>query len=116
MNPHPKPPSRKAEKQQAAKLLADYRHQQAEMAIERDGGMCQICASKGVVRQATDVHHVFGRGYAGSRREDHTGLMCVCRECHPAPLYNHDWGSDHEIMKLARKINDIRRPTDDTQR
>ena len=73
----------------------------------RDGGLCRICNDKrDALERAVDVHHVFGRGNdISSWREDYTALMCVCRACHPAPLYSHNWDSDHPVVVLARKIN-----------
>jgi len=41
-----------------------------------------------------------------SWREDHIALICVCRACHPAPLYAHSWDSDHELVLLAKEINE----------
>ncbi len=103
---HPKPEPRKRQKKRASKRLADHRHQQALRAKDRDLWRCQICADKGVTTRAWDVHHVFGRGYTvDSWREDFTALMCVCRGCHPAPLYSQNWLGDHWIVVLARRIN-----------
>ncbi len=103
---HPKPEPRKRQKQRASFRLADHRRQQALRAKDRDSWRCQICADKGVTTRALDVHHIFGRGRTkGDWRENYMALLCVCRACHPAPLYSHDWKSDHEIVALARRIN-----------
>lgn len=83
--------------------LATYRRKQAEIAAERDEGVCQLCGGPG-----DDVHHVFGRGRTVENpRERHTALMVVCRECHPAPLYSHDPGtSEHKVAVRMREINE----------
>lgn len=83
--------------------LATYRRKQAEIAVERDEGVCQLCGGPG-----NDVHHVFGRGRTvEDPRESHTALMVVCRECHPAPLYSHDPGSsEHKVAVRMREINE----------
>jgi hypothetical protein len=76
---HPKPPTRKAEKEKQRARLREYRREQYQLAIDRDGGLCRMCG-----RMAADVHHVYGRGKrAGDWREHHDNLICVCRQCHP---------------------------------
>lgn len=87
--------------------LKEYRKEQRWLAFQRDDGLCQICLREhNRLRRADDVHHVFGRSRRVDWREHHTSLMCVCRECHPSPLYLHNpETSDHEIAKLMRNIN-----------
>jgi len=85
-----------------------YRASQRELAIERDGGLCQICAAEGIHREADDVHHVYGRGHkAGDWREDYKNLMCVCRECHPMPIFSKPAGENLRwVEEILEKINE----------
>jgi len=88
--------------------LINYRYEQRELAIQRDGGLCQICASKGIMKEADDVHHVYGRWRGGDNfwREDHKNLMCVCRNCHPMPIHSKPAGDNLRwVEEILENIN-----------
>lgn len=50
--------------------------------------LCQMCKEKGIIRPATEVHHIMFISQAGSRLEaydigyDSDNLMSLCKECH----------------------------------
>lgn len=46
--------------------------------------LCERCESLGVVRAASEVHHVIPIDVNPSLRLDPDNLMAVCRECHEA--------------------------------
>jgi hypothetical protein len=79
-----------------------YRKINKIICIERDAGKCAIhYFNKGEEVLACDVHHVFGRGkVAGDYREHYTNLMCVCRECHPLPIF-----TANNILKAGENLS-----------
>ena len=68
--------------------LEEHRKIQRSLAIFRDGGRCMMCKwTYGIETSYQEVHHVFGRGTSpDSIKEFYTSLMCVCQDCHPAPI------------------------------
>ena len=57
---------------------------------KKEKGLCEECAKKGIVRAATEVHHIVpiqqGRNKTDMERlaYDITNLECVCTDCHIA--------------------------------
>jgi len=80
--------SRAEEKSSRLHALKKFREQQYQYAKIRDNGACTICFyNNGVLRNASEVHHVYSRGRArGDWREHFTSLLCVCQQCHPMPI------------------------------
>lgn len=81
---------RKKEEAEKRNALRDYRRIQYRRAIERDDGKCVFCwFIHQRIREAVDVHHVFGRANKNGKdlwKEEYTSLLCTCRECHPLPI------------------------------
>ena len=109
--PCPKPSrgERISAKQAEQNDLRNFRAENAQVAIDRDGGLCAICYFKyNRIRPYDDVHHVYSRGKrAGDCRERYTSLLCVCRQCHPLPIMtpgaSKDLGWVEDILRLANE-------------
>lgn len=72
------------------KLLNSARwHEVRAAVIARDCGLCRDCAERGLIRVATEVHHIVPVETAGAsavRMEelalDSTNLISLCHACH----------------------------------
>lgn len=60
---------------------ADWRRIRAQ-ALERDRRQCQHCLKRGLVKRATDVHHIITIEDAPWLRLVLTNLISLCKECH----------------------------------
>lgn len=49
-------------------------------ALERDKGLCQVCAKAGRVTLATEVDHINPRAKKGDHSLDN--LQSICNQCH----------------------------------
>jgi len=57
--------------------------QQRKLAIERDGGICQVCGK--YIGNSIDIHHKDERGANVSlkeRNDELDNLICLCHKCH----------------------------------
>lgn len=48
--------------------------------MHRDGGLCQVCFSAGLIVQAKEVDHIVAKHNGGT--DDETNLQAICIECH----------------------------------
>lgn len=58
--------------------------------LKQEKGLCEECAKKGIIRSATEVHHIVPilQGHSKMEMEllayDLKNLECVCADCHIA--------------------------------
>jgi 5-methylcytosine-specific restriction enzyme A len=65
----------------AAERGYGYAWQQLRLLIlRRDCGLCQVCLTQGVVRQADAVDHIVPKEEGGTDDEDN--LQSICNACH----------------------------------
>ncbi len=50
------------------------------LALERDCGLCQVCARAGRITQATEVDHITPRAKGGT--DELANLQSICQPCH----------------------------------
>lgn len=50
--------------------------------LERDHYLCQVCKQRGIVKQATTVHHLIPLRVDYSKRLDVENLETICQSCH----------------------------------
>jgi 5-methylcytosine-specific restriction enzyme A len=50
--------------------------------LERDHGLCQVCAAQGRVSIARDVDHIVNKAQGGTDAE--SNLQAICPPCHTA--------------------------------
>lgn len=102
--PKPSRKDRKADAAKEAAALKKHRAMQRMLAIDRDNSLCVYhFFNKGVEVQATEVHHVFGRGTSvESVQEGYRNLVCTCRSCHPQPSLAYS----EKVVGFLKKVNE----------
>jgi 5-methylcytosine-specific restriction protein A len=70
------------------KIYQSQRWRMLRLAKLSDNPLCEMCATKGIVKPAVDVHHIVSFMTADDevRRKalayDYDNLMSLCKECH----------------------------------
>lgn len=61
-------------------------HRVRDYVWKRDSGLCQDCASKGIVKAGVDVHHIIPLTKKNVKDEsialNPQNLILLCKECH----------------------------------
>lgn len=73
----------KSAKTSARGYGADWRKVRLQ-AMQRANWLCEDCLAKGIVRPATDGHHVEKITDAPEKRLDVGNVRCLCKACHDA--------------------------------
>ena len=68
---------------QRADFYRSYRWQKLREQVLKDNNyMCVSCRDKGIVRQATEVHHIEHLSNNWEKRFDYSNLIPLCNTCH----------------------------------
>jgi len=50
----------------------------------RQNPLCSDCLERGIVEQATEIHHIAKLAQHPDRKYDPANLLCLCHRCHAA--------------------------------
>lgn len=76
--------------------------------LERDHYLCQVCMRRGVVKQATTVHHLIPLRADYAKRLDMDNLETICQACHNQEHNERNKSlAKKQIKNKAQKRKDI---------
>lgn len=65
---------------------------------QRDGGLCKICESKGVLQKKDVVHHIVELAEDRGKGLDPNNCICLCNSCH---------GEVHTAYRKGKKEKEL---------